>query len=165
MSQIKVCHCRSDLIGFLSMQTASHALSWYLVPYFYKDCTPQSVKDNSMFIMTVTGNSSPNNRELEVPNMPTSSVCDGIMTTRTTNILRQATRPAAMDFSGTWKVYSEENLEDFLKVIGRNVFYLFIDYFPMYAYIMIFFFFFNMPSRCTRNGYQNEKGSQAGDGD
>lgn len=122
------------------MQTASHALSWYLVPYFYKDCTPQSVKDNRMFIMTVTGNSSPNNRELEVPNMPTSSVCDGIMTTRTTNILRQATRPAAMDFSGTWKVYSEENLEDFLKVIGRNVFYLFRDYFPMYAYIMIFFF-------------------------
>ncbi|XP_036070244.1 fatty acid-binding protein, liver [Oryzias melastigma] len=23
-----------------------------------------------------------------------------------------------MDFSGTWKVYSEENLEEFLKVIG-----------------------------------------------
>ncbi|KAM9384496.1 fatty acid-binding protein 10-A, liver basic [Pholidichthys leucotaenia] len=23
-----------------------------------------------------------------------------------------------MDFSGTWKVYSEENLEDFLKVLG-----------------------------------------------
>lgn len=99
------------------------------------------VRDNRMFIMTVTGNSSPNNRELEVPNMPTSSVCDGIMTTRTTNILRQATRPAAMDFSGTWKVYSEENLEDFLKEIGRNVFYLFRDYFPMYAYIMIFIFF------------------------
>eukprot|EP00064_Thunnus_orientalis_P025900 superscaffoldBa00014405_g26336 len=23
-----------------------------------------------------------------------------------------------MDFNGTWKVYSEENLEDFLKVVG-----------------------------------------------
>lgn len=121
------------------MQAASRALSWYLVPYFDKDFTPQSVKDNRMLIMTVTGNSSPNNREFEVPNMPTSSVCDGIMTTRTTNILRQAPRPAAMDFNGTWKVYSEENLEDFLKVVGRNVFYLFIDYFPMYAYTMIFF--------------------------
>ncbi|XP_051247280.1 fatty acid-binding protein 10-A, liver basic [Dicentrarchus labrax] len=68
--------------------------------------------------MALTGNSSPNNREFKVPNLPTSSVCDGIMTTRTTNILRQATRPAGMDFSGTWKVYSEENLEDFLKVVG-----------------------------------------------
>lgn len=25
-----------------------------------------------------------------------------------------------MDFSGTWKVYSEENLEEFLKVIGKK---------------------------------------------
>lgn len=25
-----------------------------------------------------------------------------------------------MDFSGTWKVYSEENLEAFLKVIGEK---------------------------------------------
>ncbi|XP_070702881.1 fatty acid-binding protein, liver-like [Pempheris klunzingeri] len=50
--------------------------------------------------------------------MPTSTVCDGIMTTRTTNILRQAARPAGMDFSGTWQVYSEENLEEFLKEIG-----------------------------------------------
>ncbi|XP_031730618.1 fatty acid-binding protein 10-A, liver basic [Anarrhichthys ocellatus] len=40
------------------------------------------------------------------------------MTTRTTNILGQATPPADMDFSGTWKVYSEENLEGFLKVVG-----------------------------------------------
>lgn len=54
--------------------------------------------------------------------MPTSSVCDGIMTTRTTNILRQATRSAGMDFNGTWKVYYEENLEDFLKVIGKKSF-------------------------------------------
>ncbi|MEQ2266063.1 Fatty acid-binding protein, liver-type, partial [Xenotaenia resolanae] len=28
------------------------------------------------------------------------------------------TQPADMDFNGTWKVYSEENLEEFLKVIG-----------------------------------------------
>ncbi|XP_044028759.1 fatty acid-binding protein, liver-like [Siniperca chuatsi] len=40
------------------------------------------------------------------------------MSRRTTNILRQATRPAGMDFNGTWKVYSEENLEEFLKVVG-----------------------------------------------
>ncbi|XP_075961613.1 fatty acid-binding protein 10-A, liver basic isoform X2 [Anarhichas minor] len=38
--------------------------------------------------------------------------------TRTTNILGQATPPADMDFSGTWKVYSEENLEGFLQVVG-----------------------------------------------
>lgn len=25
-----------------------------------------------------------------------------------------------MDFSGTWKVYSEENLEEFMKVIGKE---------------------------------------------
>uniref|UniRef100_A0A8D3B8Y3 Fatty acid binding protein 10b, liver basic n=1 Tax=Scophthalmus maximus TaxID=52904 RepID=A0A8D3B8Y3_SCOMX len=25
-----------------------------------------------------------------------------------------------MDFSGTWKVYSEENLEEFLKVVGKE---------------------------------------------
>ncbi|XP_015255342.1 fatty acid-binding protein 10-A, liver basic-like [Cyprinodon tularosa] len=30
----------------------------------------------------------------------------------------RTTQPADMDFSGTWKVYSEENLEEFLKVIG-----------------------------------------------
>uniref|UniRef100_A0A4W6DSP5 Fatty acid binding protein 10b, liver basic n=1 Tax=Lates calcarifer TaxID=8187 RepID=A0A4W6DSP5_LATCA len=40
------------------------------------------------------------------------------MTTRTTNILRQATQPEGMDFNGTWQVYSEENLEEFLKAIG-----------------------------------------------
>ncbi|KAI3358809.1 hypothetical protein L3Q82_015210 [Scortum barcoo] len=68
--------------------------------------------------VALTGNSSPNNREFEVPDVPTSSNSDGITTARTTNILRQATRPAGMDFNGTWKVYSEENLEDFLKVIG-----------------------------------------------
>ncbi|XP_049458965.1 fatty acid-binding protein, liver-like [Epinephelus fuscoguttatus] len=50
--------------------------------------------------------------------MPTSSVCDGIMTTRTSDVLRQPTRPAGMDFSGTWKIYSEENLDEFLKVVG-----------------------------------------------
>ncbi|XP_029298778.1 fatty acid-binding protein 10-A, liver basic [Cottoperca gobio] len=49
--------------------------------------------------------------------MPTRSACDGRMTTRTANILGQATRPADMDFCGTWKVYSEENLEAFLKVM------------------------------------------------
>lgn len=27
-----------------------------------------------------------------------------------------------MDFNGTWKVYSEENIEEFLKVIGKNIF-------------------------------------------
>ncbi|XP_073339569.1 fatty acid-binding protein, liver-like [Pagrus major] len=40
------------------------------------------------------------------------------MTTRTTNILQQSTRAAGMDFNGTWQVYHEENLEDFLKVVG-----------------------------------------------
>ncbi|XP_070777921.1 fatty acid-binding protein 10-A, liver basic-like [Enoplosus armatus] len=50
--------------------------------------------------------------------MPTSSECDGSTSTRTTNILRQAARPAGMDFNGTWKVYSEENLEEFLKAVG-----------------------------------------------
>uniref|UniRef100_A0A4W6DSP9 Fatty acid binding protein 10b, liver basic n=1 Tax=Lates calcarifer TaxID=8187 RepID=A0A4W6DSP9_LATCA len=40
------------------------------------------------------------------------------MTTRTTNILRQATQPEGMDFNGTWQVYSEENLEEFLKAVG-----------------------------------------------
>ncbi|XP_071355309.1 fatty acid-binding protein, liver-like [Trachinotus anak] len=40
------------------------------------------------------------------------------MTTRTTNILRQATQAGGMDFNGTWKVYSEENLEEFLKEVG-----------------------------------------------
>ncbi|XP_034456889.1 fatty acid-binding protein, liver-like [Hippoglossus hippoglossus] len=29
-----------------------------------------------------------------------------------------AAQPGAMDFSGTWKVYSEENLEEFLKIVG-----------------------------------------------
>ncbi|KAM8839901.1 fatty acid-binding protein, liver [Spinachia spinachia] len=29
-----------------------------------------------------------------------------------------STQTAAMDFSGTWKVYSEDNLEGFLKVVG-----------------------------------------------
>lgn len=53
--------------------------------------------------------------------MPTSSVCDGIMTTRTSDVLRQPTRPAGMDFSGTWKIYSEENLDEFLKVVGKNI--------------------------------------------
>lgn len=53
--------------------------------------------------------------------MPTSSLCDMMITTRTTNILRQATQAADMDFNGSWKVYSEENLEDFLKVVGKNV--------------------------------------------
>ncbi|XP_037651349.1 fatty acid-binding protein, liver-like [Sebastes umbrosus] len=50
--------------------------------------------------------------------MPTRGACDGIVTTRTTNILGQATRQADMDFNGTWKVYSEENLEELLKVVG-----------------------------------------------
>lgn len=72
--------------------------------------------------MPLTGNFGPNNREFEVPNIPTSSVCDGIMTTRTTNILRPATQPAGMDFTGTWKVYSEENLEEFLKEVGKVIF-------------------------------------------
>ncbi|KAM8767754.1 fatty acid-binding protein, liver-like [Acanthopagrus latus] len=40
------------------------------------------------------------------------------MTTRTADVLRQATRAAGMDFNGTWQVYQEENLEDFLKVVG-----------------------------------------------
>lgn len=31
----------------------------------------------------------------------------------------RTTQPADMDFNGTWKVYSEENLEEFLKVIGK----------------------------------------------
>lgn len=51
--------------------------------------------------------------------MPTSSVCEGIVTTRA-NILRPATQPAGMDFTGTWKVYSEENLEAFLKEVGKT---------------------------------------------
>lgn len=25
-----------------------------------------------------------------------------------------------MDFSGTWKVYSEENLDEFLKAVGKK---------------------------------------------
>ncbi|KAF3707163.1 Fatty acid-binding protein, liver Fatty acid-binding protein 1 Liver basic FABP [Channa argus] len=50
--------------------------------------------------------------------MPTSNVRDGIMTTRTTNILRPATQPGSMDFNGTWKVYSEENLDEFLQEVG-----------------------------------------------
>ncbi|XP_034016661.1 fatty acid-binding protein, liver-like [Thalassophryne amazonica] len=35
---------------------------------------------------------------------------------RTEIILKQTT--SAMDFSGTWKVYSDENLEEFLKEMG-----------------------------------------------
>lgn len=27
-----------------------------------------------------------------------------------------------MDFSGTWKVYSEENLDEFLRAVGENAF-------------------------------------------
>ncbi|XP_039978012.1 fatty acid-binding protein, liver-like [Xiphias gladius] len=42
----------------------------------------------------------------------------GLTTTCTTYILGQATRAEGMDFNGTWKVYSEENLEEFLKVVG-----------------------------------------------
>ncbi|XP_041664696.1 fatty acid-binding protein, liver-like [Cheilinus undulatus] len=34
------------------------------------------------------------------------------------NILRQ--QAAGMDFNGTWKVYHEENVTDFLRTIGKN---------------------------------------------
>lgn len=33
----------------------------------------------------------------------------------------EPTEGAAMDFSGTWTVYSEENLDEFLRVIGENI--------------------------------------------
>ncbi|XP_034747032.1 fatty acid-binding protein, liver-like [Etheostoma cragini] len=69
---------------------------------------------------------SPSCFSLEIPVKITGSfksptcqpaVCVLGLTTRTTNILGQATA-ADMDFSGTWKVHSEENLEEFLKVVG-----------------------------------------------
>lgn len=48
-------------------------------------------------------------------------MCSGNMTTRTTNVYSLPTEGAAMDFRGTWTVYSEENLDEFLKVIGENI--------------------------------------------
>lgn len=73
-------------------------------------------------VVALSGNSGPNNREFQVPNLPTSSACDAIMTTRTADVLQQPTQAAGMDFNGTWQVYHEENLEDFLKVVGEDVF-------------------------------------------
>ncbi|XP_077362847.1 fatty acid-binding protein, liver-like [Festucalex cinctus] len=54
-----------------------------------------------------------NNRDLQVPNMPTSSA---------TNHKHGTTRSRAdMDFSGTCKVYLEENLEAFMKAMDVGV--------------------------------------------
>ncbi len=66
-----------------------------------------------------------------------------------------------MDFNGTWTVYSEENLEDFLKVVGKNVL-IFKGFICVHV---IYFILFFMPSRCTSNDCENAKGSQTGDGD
>lgn len=56
------------------------------------------------------GHPSNTNRELEVPDVPTCSAGGN-----------KPARPADMDFSGTWKVYSEENLDEFLQVVGEKM--------------------------------------------
>lgn len=82
------------------------------------------------------GNSCPNNREFEVPEVTTSSVYNGIMTW-TTNTHQQATAAAAaMDFNGTWNVYSEENLDELLKAVGKNTFFYFKEL--IYFYILVY---------------------------
>lgn len=64
------------------------------------------------------------------------------MTTRPTNILRQQEQAAGMDFNGTWKVYHEENVTDFLRAIGKNCL-IFISF--MCTCMLRSFFFFTCP--------------------
>lgn len=80
----------------------------------------------------VTRHTGLNNRELKLPHIVTSSMFRCNMTTITADTFRQATQPAVMNFNGTWKVYSDENLEDFLKATGRNIF--------IFRHMYIYFF-------------------------
>lgn len=109
--------------------------------YFIYASLTLTLKSTSLwmtsFTVTVIGNLCLANREITVPSVPTTMVW---LWWRSTNHLRQATQGATMDFNGTWKVFHQENLENFLKAIGWFSFHLlFLQ--SMYMYIWFFFFF------------------------
>lgn len=74
--------------------------------------------------MMVTRDTGLNNREFKFPHIVSSRVHGRNMTPKTADTFRQATQAAVMNFNGTWKVYSDENIEEFLKAAGRNIFYI-----------------------------------------
>lgn len=113
--------------------------------YFIYASLTLTLKSTSLwmtsFTVTVIGNLCLTNREITVPSVPTTMVW---LWWRSTNHLRQATQGATMDFNGTWKVFHQENLENFLKAIGWLSFHLlFLQ--SMYMYIWIFFFLSGAP--------------------
>lgn len=82
----------------------------------------------ALFTVAVIGNLCVTNREITVPSVPTTMVCVIVVTI---NKPPQTAQGATMDFNGAWKVFHQENLENFLQAMGWFSFYL------VYIYIYI----------------------------